>query len=1748
MAIAREEILLLWKSDISGVIQSLQDIRGRMAQLSTDVPGGELFFKGINQDISNIERLQAEVRRLEGDLQRVQAARARSAGPGDLQLGAHQAELLKEAQRIQGQLAAARRAGTEAQIQAEQKVTAELSRQEALARVQSATAKAMIAACVAGEKASSQAAQKAAEALAAQKVAEAQAAERAAATQARMDVSMGERLEPVSLQNQIREELVMRALEERRLSATERLNALLGQQETLYGRILKNLSPREAEAALRQINQGQARLFQLEQQRLGVLRQMETLYLRQKGAQKDAISDAFARMRAGETDVALPRVDVDSGDQLELNRLLEKQAGILRLAQQAATALNAQLGRRERLAAATGATESLEVLEQRINETRRELETLVSPQALQALQALSPQLTRLAQQVAETGRQFRAQKQNTAEADIAQRKYTEAMRAYELELRRIGMAGLPELLPTIDVGDLKPLERNLLNMFSGVGQRFITSLQYAFSGFAIYAATRLAKEFVQAVIEVERAFADIGTAIEFDVGPDAARGTVAFEQQVESVRRQILGLSEELNVLPTVANEAAYVMIARFGNTGLAMEALRYQLLATKVATIDQAEALRALTAVGETFGRSTAENLSVLSFEQQQLAHQVAAVNAYGRALDFAVYMQERYGVATEDVLEGTANLAEIFSQLGFSLEEVGASVGLVSQRMGTTGAQATDRLGRSIGQISTAAIRDELLALAAASDTFSLNVADFTSGANAMRVIGDQFERVRTLEPETAAAITQIIGQRREAPTVAAYLATYEEATEAVRNAGDAAGAAERRFGFLQLTISEIVDSIIAQFQALAQNLAQLGVVNPFQLMLSAVDKLLTLINALLNVINDVGMALESMGFPSLDEWIFGLTAGIALLKTLSVVGAAARTALQVQGMFGEVAGAIGDIAGVRAMPITAKVAQGAEARALAGSMSIFGKATEGLDKIVKSATTAIKTAAVATWSWRVSIGAASIAMGQWLIGIGALVLAAYVVISQLREQEKLDKERATRLKETNALSRTAAAEAERLAKAEGATPAEAKVAGLRAGAETFAAAAAETETPTKYWQIQGQAYDRAAFDAAVKSELATANFWDKVSYWLSGGSEIPITGKPRIRTGIEQEAVLEITPGTTQWYEAQNLEGLQDAATEEIRAGRDLVAKAFDKIGEEFTANDLFKWNTLLVQLRSAASPEEVDAIVAQAGLLREEFRKPLEQAGFVLETIEGDLKTFQNRISQAGLDVQLGRITQSQFAKRIEKQAANFQEVADTFREMGLNKEAEEAQMMADQAILQGIQARTASFERQIQMLQGLPEETALIEEADILSAELEYLASTGQRGTQLWVDTYLRRQQALDRLAEMEIEQAIEVLERRQELTTTTAEYIAVSRQLEALYKRLERQAIQDDKDQAKAADFRHRRAVSQKESAEKALDLATREIVAKTRLSGPILSRLVVVQAEIASIDYRLAHESLDYAEKLELNLRLKELLAETSRIEVETARAYVRATVSSRNELERLRHELAVITKEMIAVREAYGENSAEWYDVVGRMKETEVAIEDQVVAIRDVRRRLGSDITNSFLQAQNDILLIMDQLALPDLGKLEKAQLQLDLQQAKAAAQRAFIDQKLFDLEFLYARGELTTTGYINALKSLRANVDTTSQQGKELWLQLTQLIEGMVSDVGDLAFNIPSEIRMPTLYETRAAVQARQMRVQYQDQRRQNIRILVTDKVSAREVLALLGEQGIYVEAGRYSNSNSALTFGG
>lgn len=1384
----------------------------------------------------------------------------------------------------------------------------------------------------------------------------------------------------------------------------------------------------------------------------------------------------------------------------------------------------------------TGAREQINEINALIARNQEELfQTL-----RQGVGAFAPELKGLIQEIGQIQRQegLTEEERQRKLFDIAQKIYDLKRKAAEVE----GAGVSPEVLAQQRIANLPALERTLFTAFDDVGRRFRTALQFALSGAVIFAAQRLVREFFQAAIEVERTFADIESALEFDLADEGLqRGTAGFNKAVEAIRRDVLQLANDFNLLPAEANEAAFKMVARFQDSEDALKAVRAQFLATKISTIDQSEAIRALSAAAEGFATVTLTTNQNLSAQEALLRREQVAADNYAKVLDEAVLIQQRFGVEVEDTLEGTARAAATFAQLGFSVEQTEATIAAVSRTLGQTGVNVAERLNRAFGAITQPETRDKLLELAAASETLNLRLEDFESGAELVRVLDAQFQQLEQREPQTALQLRDIIGQRRETEVVAAFFGTTDLRRAIEASLGGAAGAAERRFSFLAETVSEKIQSVIAQFQSLAQNFERLELFGPIKAFLTFLDLALAGVNELLQGLQSFFQLLDDIGSAiglNLGEGLKGvLVTAISIYSILRGLTAAVRVigvaAPKVAGVvagagFGGGGAAAGAAVGVLAPAFQNLLRTSREAgNGLKGMTAVAAQLTIAMVAAARATATYVGTAllnvpGVQKFSNALNLTAAG--LGGLTLGIAAaaLVVANFVSESSKQIQAMRDFQFIPGQAEVAVTEREAAGEAF--------TPAERDAAKAEEELNRVIASAQEN-TRGFFNTLTTQLFP--VFDETTRNSLGLVEALSRTASgtlgFLVGAG--PVTGE-------------DLIPGSEAWWEAQT----QAAREAFLQAQLNVVATGIPDLQGEVRTADQRKavlglqrgLSQATRDLAAADTAEERDAAAEAVAQLLADYELVTRQIGLTMDGITESTNNLLAKIGEVQRQLQLGRLAEVDapeaffgIAEELRNRAAELGQLQSA-NTPETQEEIDRLLEGADDALIQGIDARIALFERQRARANLIENPTLRLRQViRSYEQEIEFLRQQGfDEGSTAIQDALQSIAEAYAQLRTEAQDAAVKIARHNVAMARNLADWVrAMERLIDALEDSFPTVTIPGGfGDAGGTVQIQTPEIVAEIESANRDIrDRLNQEAQilaeAQVRLAGPINSELQQIKARIAGLKKKISQGFFSAGEALQAQVELAEAIAQRIEAEAEAAAAYIRLQAGVGDSIRQTQAEITIVTKQLEITASLYGTQSAQYL----QLKLAQLNLRNELInaqlELEDLNRRLGSDITNDFEQAQLDLVEIMRQLSQLDLGPLERARLELQKQQAEAAAEAAFFDDRLFQLRFDFETGDIGLSQYIASLKRLLESVDTSTQQGKEIFLEITGLIDSLTGDVADMQFNIPTSIRLPTLFEVRRALAADQLGVNYMDNRTQSLEVNVSSAVDLEDLIRVL-----------------------
>ncbi len=1325
------------------------------------------------------------------------------------------------------------------------------------------------------------------------------------------------------------------------------------------------------------------------------------------------------------------------------------------------------------------------------------------------------------------------------------------------------------------------LNRLLLGAARDFGRRFTATIQFALSGALLFGVQKLAREFFQAAVEVERTFADISSSLSFDIS--AERGTAEFERQLESVRRQVLQIADDFNVLPTEVNQAAFVMISRFTEVEAAMIATRAQVLATKIATIDQAEALRSLTAVAEAYA-VTLFNVA------NQREREIQQALLYVKALDLATTIQQQFGISVEDTLEGTAGLAELFRTLGFSIEDTFALVATTVLKTGQTGQTVSDRLGRAFAQFTSSQVRDELLKTANAFPEFLLTSADFfDSGRTALFRIIDQFQ---DLDRSLQNRIAEIIGGRRETAFVSALLSGASEGLvdKVFGTFEDAAGAAENRLVFLLATVSGTIEGIATEFQTLAQNLQQLGLITPIKVLLRILEGTLKLVNALSEGAIKLGVALNKIRIPFTD---FGLGSALKFLIAMLTAGAALKTLLTSIKLIANVRGAqtfLDIFRGVLGSQVPGSGAGqiGARAGVAFGVTGLIARLKDASGASAKFGT-AIRTLFIAP------LGAAARLITA--VRLRFSLLAAQLFITTGATAGATAAENGLTLSRIRG-SITAGILALRAKGISGIFASLggvlAKVGGFLGG---FAVGLAELLGLFLLFRIVlgtiSAIIERVTGDSPAEEQKLREEELTSEAETL--GLEPDPVG---IRLQAAEERFDDLNDTVFKFFarleqsarevglfflglEGVNFPGTTGSEQREFRRAR--VELQFAQVAQ-LTA-DLKTMNKILEEADEIVAPEfttaqaAVISILAQLEALDPDQKIPVEVLDFIDRQIRGvqlimdgiapriiewgEILTPEEidaAISKVQSDLSIGFLTPFVARSRIKDvidEAKRAERVAEAFDKQEEAENARRQQAQGAQVLFTIFNQEFANREKLISELGD--DRTRLAALLRIAVDKMEQAREEGDFGPEFYRDLSDEMRRIERELNSSILGEAVARAQFEVDRAKTFAERQAAYRELIKAIKaeQAEAERLREAFTDSSGFDFETAAAEEQRltQVVQSAADDRLRQNILRARnatlANKSSLDEIAAIAASVAVARVELAFlvsQGADRQEQLEAARKVSDAITQQRLAESDRRAAFFRLTAGTGDQIARAQADLRASLDRLAAITAANAADTKAGYEAELAVLQARERLTDLALRLSDLQRRVNSDLTDSFEQALLDVRAAQESLRRAT-GAIEKLEAEQRLAEAEANAQRAFYDQRISDLDFLFQTDQIGKSTYIAALRELQKGIDRTSKQGEDLWRQIELQILGLM-DQANQAFNIPTEIRLPTLFEVRRDLAADALGVNYQDNREQEINIFVSDDLDLASVIDQIESTfggSIDVAAARNSTGGAQITIG-
>lgn len=281
----------------------------------------------------------------------------------------------------------------------------------------------------------------------------------------------------------------------------------------------------------------------------------------------------------------------------------------------------------------------------------------------------------------------------------------------------------------------------------------------------------------------------------------------------KDVTSELLKMGVELGARSSETREAA-VNFARLGLTqSQTVEAVRTSMVAANVANIDLVQSSKLLASAMQQFGLQASDLPSMLN-----------KLNT----------MENTTRTTTADMLEAISRSGAVWREAGGSLEEFNATVAVVSQATGRTGAE----IGNAFKTIAS-----RMADMNVQKDIFQKTGVAVSDVAGRLRPIGQILEQVaqkmgKLTEQERLELTTQMAGIRQR-NILQAALDNYGQIQSQVTRQIESAGSAEQENELVMGTLEKKLAQLAASFERLSVSLGKSGIADLLKLFVDAIRK---------------------------------------------------------------------------------------------------------------------------------------------------------------------------------------------------------------------------------------------------------------------------------------------------------------------------------------------------------------------------------------------------------------------------------------------------------------------------------------------------------------------------------------------------------------------------------------------------------------------------------------------------------------------------------------------------------------------------------------------------------------------------------------------------------------------------------------------------------------------------------------------------------------------------------------------
>ncbi len=439
--------------------------------------------------------------------------------------------------------------------------------------------------------------------------------------------------------------------------------------------------------------------------------------------------------------------------------------------------------------------------------------------------------------------------------------------------------------------------------------------RYAVPGAIGYGAINGIKNTIKEAEELDRIFKSIESQFEASFGAQAQGKFAAFRSEILDIARDTGVAADEIaNIGFQLQGAFSTRTIDGVGGSILVKEQLRASAEISKVTGLSAKEITDSLTAASIAFDASFRDIGNV------------------------TIDLQDRFGVLSKEIIPFLGDIAPVAKEAGFSLEEFATIAAVTQQQSGRSGSSLAEAYGRVIPAIAGA--RQQLVSLAS-TNNLSPDFVEKVSSGSIKDVFFAVAENMDKMNQSSKEFVINLLGGRREAAAILPVFGDAEkllaEINKTEANSGNDTLAS--RFEKISQTLTESLARLEERFRQLGVAVFEAGLGDALVTLVNILSELVNIFEKVFSAIGGINEALGDMPVKILAAY-----AAFRLLASVSSTFAATSLGGRVLGSAAPAIAAGGVARRGASTAVTGSVLNAAEFYGLAGGEAVASGANSG------------------------------------------------------------------------------------------------------------------------------------------------------------------------------------------------------------------------------------------------------------------------------------------------------------------------------------------------------------------------------------------------------------------------------------------------------------------------------------------------------------------------------------------------------------------------------------------------------------------------------------------------------------------------------------------------------------------------------------------------------------------------------------------------------------------------------------